>query len=155
MPYYSRPEQVLDHFNEIFRANRELLGLSYVATQDELLIPEFPALEVSMGALAREDHGTRQFLVTFQATFWLYHANYEATHAERNREDMELSTNVVRFLHLLKNRRLENEEGNYGLITGSGFVREEVPGFAITGDRRVVATRLSWVGASIVRYEDS
>lgn len=154
MPYYTRPEELLDHFNNLFESHKEQLGLAYVATQDENLIPEFPAVEIVMGPVSRRVHGTHRFYVIFEATFWIYHANYEETHAQRNRTDMELATHVVEFLHLPANRRLELDT-NYGLITGSGFVRQEVPGFIVADRNRVVATRLSWLGEVIVNYEDS
>lgn len=154
MPYYTRPEEVHDHLINLFQARKEQLGFAFVATQDESLIPEFPALEIAMGPVRRQIHGTHRFLVTFEATLWVYHANYEATYAQRTREDMQLATSVVRFLHLPENRRLELD-GNYGLIGGSGFVTQEVPGFVVADRQRVIATRLSWMGVVEVNYEDS
>lgn len=147
MKHYSRPEEVLNHFYNLFLAQKGMLGLAYIATQDEDIIPEYPALAITVGSLTREDHGTQRFLVTFNASFWIYHANLDATHRQRTLEDMELTTRVVRFLHLPNNRRLDGR-----LITGSGRVTEEVPG--ILGGK-VVATRLAWVGQAQVLYEDS
>lgn len=156
MPYYSRPEELLKHFQSLLETHKGLLGFQSVILQDENLITDYPAVEVSMGPVNRNDHGTQQFELIFTANFWIYHANYEQTHRERAIADMELATNVVKFLHQPKNRRLENEEGNYGLITGSGRVTDEVPGFVITEERRrIIATQLVWAGLSHVLYQDS
>lgn len=155
---YSRPEELLKHFIELFKSNQGLLGLAYIATQEENLIPEYPALQVQMGEVAREDHGTQRFLVTFEASFWIYHANYESTRAVRNVEDMELATKVVHFLHELDNRALRTGgiTGENKLLGGSGRVQREVPGFVFReAGSRIVTTRLMWVGASQVNYEDS
>lgn len=154
MAYYSRPEEVYEHLLNLLETNRELLGLNYVAGSDENLIPEYPAVELVSGPLTRVDHGTQRFLVTFEMTLWIYHADYEETHKQRNITDMKLATNVVQFLHKLENRRLELD-GEYKIIGGSGRVIQEVPGFAISRANRVVGTRLVWQGQSQVNYEDS
>lgn len=156
MAYYSRPEELLRAFVDLFQTHKDLLGFNYVATQDENLIPEYPAIQITMGTVDREDHGTQRFLLTFEATLWIYHANFEATHAARNLEDMELATAVVRFLHQKKNRALNDGEEDK-LIGGSGRIVQEVPGVTIGGatNSRIVTTRLVWQGLSQVNYEDS
>jgi len=154
---YSRPEELLKRFVELLKTNQGLLGIQYVATQDENLMPEYPALQVSMGDLMREDHGTQRFLLTFEASFWIYHANYESTRAIRNIEDMELATGVVRFLHQPNNRALrEGDAGENRLIGGSGRVVREIPGVVLReAGTRIVTTRLLWLGQSQVNYADS
>jgi hypothetical protein len=157
MAYYSRPEELLVEFTDRLNAEKGLLGIRYVATQDENLLPEYPALQVSMGPVVREDHGTQRFLLTFEMSFWIYHANFEATHATRTIEDMELTTNVVRFLHLPENRALYSERDSENkIVGGSGRVSQEIPG-ATTRETgaRVITTRLIWHGQSQVNYADS
>lgn len=152
---YSRPEEVLKDFKERFTAHAGLLGFRYVATQEENLIPEYPAMQISMGGLTREDHGTQRFLLTFEASFWIYHANFESTHATRNIEDMELATAVVRFLHQRELRALNNGTEDK-LIGGSGRVVLEQPGLINREiGARIVTTRLGWMGLSQVNYGDS
>ena len=155
--FYSRPEEVLQDFKDRFEANKGLLGFKYVATQDENLLPEYPALQIAMGRVAREDHGTQRFLVQFEATFWVFHANMESTHQDRNIEDMELATNVVRFLHLPENRALYSvQDAENKLIGGSGMVVGELPGMTLTEKGgSIVTTSLVWNGRSLVNYEDS
>lgn len=158
MAMYSRPEELLKRFVELLKANQGLLGIAYVATQEESLLPEYPALQVSMGDVLREDHGTQRFLVTFEASFWVYHANYESTRAVRNIEDMELATKVVRFLHEPDNRALREGgiAGENKLIGGSGRIVREIPGFVFReAGSRIVTTRLLWAGQSQVNYQDS
>lgn len=157
MAMYSRPEELLKRFVELLKANQGLLGINYVATQEENLIPEYPALQVSVGDVLREDHGTQRFLVTFETSFWIYHANFESSRATRNIEDMELATGVVRFLHQPNNRALrEGDTGENRLIGGSGRVVREIPGVTIReAGARIVTTRLIWLGQSQVNYLDS
>lgn len=158
MAYYSRPEELLKRFVELFKLNQGMLDIKYVATQEESLIPEYPALQISMGDVLREDHGTQRFLLTFEASFWIYHANYESTRAVRNIEDMELATKVVRFLHVSDNRALREGgiAGENKLIGGSGRVVREIPGFVFReAGARIVTTRLMWTGQTQVNYQDS
>lgn len=156
MAYFSRPEELLRTFLELFDANKGLLGLRYVATQEENLISEYPAIDCAMGASTREFHGTQRFLVTWNASFWIYHANFEGTHRRRSIEEMNLCTNVVQFLHLPEQRDLRDETGSERIIMGSGYITNEIPGVTTrnTG-QRVLTTRLVWTGQSIVNFGDS
>src|SRR5574337_1798410 len=124
MSMYSRPEEVLQHFETLFDSQKGLLGLSFGALQDENLITEYPAIEIAIGPVSRQDHGTQQFQVIWTVNFWVYHANFESTHRGRAIEDMEIATNVVRYLHTPENRRLETEDGVPHLLTGSGRVTD-------------------------------
>lgn len=157
MAYFSRPEELLVAFEDLLQANKGLLGFRYVAVQDENLLPEYPAVEIAMGPTFRQDHGTQRFLLTFQAIFWIYHANYEATHSKRTIEDMQLATKVVQFLHLPENRALyDDRDAENKIVGGSGRVVQEIPGATVrpTG-ARVITTRLVWEGQSQVNYADS
>lgn len=155
MAMYSRPEELLKDFRERFEAQKGLLGFVFVATQDENLLPEYPAIQISVGSVTREDHGTQRFLLTFEMSFWIYHANLESTHATRTIEDMELATNVVRYLHQRDVRAL-NDGTEDKLIGGSGRIVQEEPGLTLReSGSRVVTTRLIWNGQSQVNYGDS
>ena len=154
MAYYSRPEEVLKRFREIFTARGESLGIKYIAIQDENLRPEYPALEISAGPLLRDIQTTHKFGVIFEMSFWIYHANFESTHASRTIEDMELATNIVRFLHQPGIRTLEDDSDpgpNKNKII-FGYVVQETPGVIA---RAIVATRLVWRGQSEVSFNDS
>jgi len=157
MAMYSRPEELLEAFRELFVAKGEFLGFAYVATQEENLIPEYPAIDISMGPLLREDHGTQRFLVTFEGSFWIYHASLEGTPTERSIEDMKLATKTVQFLHEFNNRALrETDVSENKLVGGSGRVVQEIPGFVSPApNRSIITTRLIWRGQSQVNYEDS
>lgn len=158
MAYYSRPDEVLKRFRDIFEANKSKLRLNYVAIQDENLRPEYPVLEISTGPVLREIHGTQKYLVTFEVSFWIYHANFESTHANRSVEDMELATDVVRFLHQPDIRTLVDESApgpNQNKII-FGFVSQEVPGIIARSARSgVIVTRLVWIGQTEVNFDDA
>lgn len=158
MAYYSRPEEVLKRFKEIFDANQSRLGFQYIAIQDESLIPEYPCLRIISGPLLREVHGTQKYLLTFEVSFWIHHANYESTHAVRSVEDMEIAARVVRFLHQSDIRVLEDptETGPNKQKIMFGFVTQEIPGTIARPDRSgVVVTRLVWNGQSEVNFDDA
>lgn len=156
MAYFTRPEEVLQAFIELFDANKGLLGIAYVAAQEENLLPEYPAIDVSMGTTLRQDHGTQRFLVLWNMSFWVYHANFEGTHRRRSIEEMQTITNIVQFLHRRENRAL-NDGSEDRLIGGSGIVRQEIPGVTTPyhSSGRVMTTRLLWEGQSQVNYQDS
>lgn len=158
MAYYSRPEEILKRFRSIFEANKSRLEIKYVALQNENLIPEYPALELVQGPMRREIHGTQKFLLTFEVSFWIYHANFESGHAYRSIEDMELTTNVVRFLHEPDMRKLldETEPGPNQSKIIFAHVAQEISGVIARPQRSgIITTRLVWIGQSEVNFNDS
>lgn len=158
MAHYSRPEEVLKHFKTLFQANKDALRIKYVATQDENLKTEYPSLEIAAGPMLREIHGTQKYLVTFEMSFWVYHANMESTHASRTIEDMEIATDIVRFLHKPENRTLldpTNPDLDKKRII-FGWVTQEIPGaIARTERSSIIVTRLVWNGQAEVLFEDA
>jgi len=158
MAYWSRPEEVLKDFETRFRARQEEFGFNFVGLQDENLLTEYPALTINQGPVLREIHGTQKYLVVFEVSFWIYHANYESTHAKRSIEDMELATNIVRYLHSPGVRTLQddaNPDPNPNRII-FGFVSQEIPGrIAREGRSGVIVTRLIWNGEVEVNFNDA
>jgi hypothetical protein len=158
MAYYSRPEEVAQRFEDIFNANKELLGFATVAFNLENLIVEYPAIDLTMPNILRQVHGTKKFFVVFEMSFWIYHANYEQTHAQRSMEDLVLATNVVRFLHQSHIRRLEDPADpgpNKNKLIDS-WVASEIGGRVARQDRSgIITTRLIWQGQTEVNYQDS
>jgi hypothetical protein len=160
MAYYSRPEQFLQRFKDLFEANKSLLGINYVATQDENLLLEYPVLDISTGPVRREIHGTQKYLVTFEMSFWIYHSDFEETHSQRSLTDMKLATGVVQFLHKKGVRTLEDLSdpdpisGNPNKII-FGYVTDELPAIALADRSRVIATRVVWQGQSEVNFDDA
>lgn len=158
MAYYSRPEEILVRFKDIFEANKSRLGFNYIAIQDENLIPEYPCLKIISGPLIREIHGTQKYALLFEVSFWIYHANYESTHAVRSIEDMEIAARVVRFLHQPDIRVLEDltESGPNKQKIMFGYVTQEIPGtIARLEQSGVIVTRLVWNGQSEVNFNDA
>lgn len=147
MAYYSRPEEVVEAFRTLFNAHKEQLGFAYVALNDEVLIPEYPALLITTDQMERVIHAMQQFEVTFNLTFWVYHAQLSDSHQQRTIDDMKLATGVVQFIHM--NRTLS------GRLIFS-FVDSELPGFTATETGpNIITTRLGWNGKSVVNYSDS
>jgi len=149
--YYTRPEEVHKRFIEEFNANGARLGFAYIAVQQENLITEYPALDLSSGPVLRDIQTTHQFGVLFEMSIWVYHAKIESTHARRSIEDMELATRVVNFLHTPNMRVLldPSDPGPNQQKIIFGYVTQELPG--IIGRERggsIMTTRLVWNGQS-------
>lgn len=160
MAYYTRPEQVLTRLKELFETNKALLGISYVATQEERLIPEYPCIQVASEPLIREIHGTYTFQHTFVFVLWVYHANLEVGHATRTIEDMQLATNVVNFLHRPDVRCLRDDARGIGDFAPGedrvihSYVSLETPGMVRPQEGpAVITTRLLWLATAQERFE--
>jgi hypothetical protein len=157
MAYWSRPEEILKDFQTRFKSRADQFGINFIGIQDENLLTEYPALRISQGPVLREIHGTQKYLVTFEISFWIYHANYESTYAQRSIEDMELATDIVRYLHSSEVRVLQddsNPDPNPNRIL-FGFVTQEIPGRVARVRSSVIVTRLVWQGQSEVNYNDA
>jgi hypothetical protein len=158
--YYTRPEQILVRLKELFEMASGLLGLRYIATQEEGLIPEYPAIQIASEPLIREIHGTYTFENTFVFVLWVYHANLEAGHARRTIEDMQLASSIVEFLHRPDVRVLRDEARATGpFAVGDdrlihSYVSLETPGMVLPENGPgVIATRLLWIGMGQERFE--
>lgn len=150
---FYRPEDVLDYLYGVISDNKEALGIVTVGYGTENLVPIYPACILSAGSTLRELHSTRTFLVTYEMNLWIYHADMDASHAVRTKEDLQLVTEIVQLLH-----------SNFQAITPSqpsgqlifSYVHTEEPGIA--QNRRsnaIVATRLVWTGENRVPFAES
>jgi hypothetical protein len=160
MAYYTRPEEVLEGLIELCNMAAPLLGIKYVATQEERLIPEYPCIQVASEPLLREIHGTYTFEHTFVMVFWVYHANLQVSLAKRSIEDMRLATSVVQFLHRPDVRCLRDGAAAIGpYVEGEdriihSYVSLETPGMVAVGEgNAIVTTRLLWLGTAQERFE--
>lgn len=131
--------------------NKAALGIKYVARQDDRLLPEYPAILLTMERpLTREEHATRIFKVTFYIDIWVFHAQLTESRSVRSLADIALATSVRKFVH--SDRTLEGH-----IIFG--FVDGEFPGITArqigVKSLRVMTTRLSWSGQNRVPYEAS
>lgn len=160
MAYFTRPEEVLVRLIDLFNESAALLGIRYVATQEESQIPEYPCIQVASEPLIREVHGTYTFQHTFVFAIWVYHANLEISQAKRTIEDMQLATRVVQFLHRPDVRMLRDDANAIGAF-GTGedrlifsYVSLETPGMVRPGgSTAIVTTRLLWLGEAQERFE--
>lgn len=159
--YYNRPEEILVRLKELFETASGVLGLRYVATQEESMIPEYPCIQIAAEPMLREVHGTYTFENTFVFVLWVYHANLQVGHAKRTIEDMQLATSVVQFLHRPDVRLLRDDasvQGPYGTGVDRlifSYVSLETPGIVRTGPQasdRIITTRLLWMATVQERF---
>jgi hypothetical protein len=162
MAYYTRPEEILERLTDFFKTNSGLLGLKYVATQEESLIPEYPCIQIASEPLLREVHGTYTFEHTFAFVLWVYHANLEVAFARRTIEDMQLATRIVQTLHRPDVRVLrESAKATGDFDAGEdklifSYVSLETPGTIeprTGGGSVIVTTRLLWLAEAQERFE--
>lgn len=137
-----------------------VLGLRYIATQEEGLIPEYPAIQIASEPLIRDVHGTYTFENTFVFVLWVYHANLEVGHARRTIEDMQLASSIVKFMHRPDVRLLRDDASVQG-PSGTGndrlifsYVSLETPGMVLPENGPgVIVTRLLWIATTQERFE--
>lgn len=146
MEPFKRAEEVLNYLVELFQTNKDALGLQFVGYGTQNLIPGYPAIDVTSAATRRVIHTTQYFMVTFDMNIWVYHANLQASHAIRTKEDLELVTKAVNLLH-------SNFTADDKLIFS--MVDEEDPGLTTRPSGVIVTTRLVWSGESRVRFTES
>jgi hypothetical protein len=148
MPHFRTPEELLDYWYEAFQ--REDLGLRYIGYADERLNPEYPCITLGSPALSRDIHATQQFVVFFTFNMWIYHANLNANHRNRSKQDLELVTRVRDFMHddFTCSKFRNGDKG-----TVQSWITDETPG--LTPRERggaVITTRIGWVGRAIVPF---
>jgi hypothetical protein len=134
--YYTRPEEMVDHFFNDIQQNAEVLGLAFVGTYDEKLIPAYPAVVISAGPVEKELHGTATYLVKLRTFFYVMHAQLTLDHRMRNQEDLELATRISEFIE---------RDMTLGGKVIHHWVESEVPGVLsprTTKGDAVVGTRL-------------
>jgi hypothetical protein len=128
---------VLDAYKGNFTAgNQVVMGVYY---GDVNVIREYPAIVVVPMPMLRVPRETGYFLDTFTINVFIYHANITKSKTDRNKEDMQLATQVTRFLHSSPHNRLGG-----GVI--QGWVQREESGRLIGPRGAVVGTRLEWTG---------
>jgi hypothetical protein len=145
--YVSRPEEIVDHFYQDFIANAEPMGIAYVGTYDEKLIPSYPAVVISAGPVEKELHGTSTYAIRLRTFFYVMHATLSLDHRIRNQEDLELATRVVDFIE---------RDMTLGGKVVHGWVESEAPGVMSPRSEKgsaVVGTRLHYSALSERRFK--
>jgi len=148
---YYDPLQVFDALVGMLDDNKATLGLGYIAKLDEELLPQYPAVLVTMEApIRRTWHSTGMFNVEFNVDFWVFHALLSVGKATRSRLDIELATQVRKLIH------------QHYTLSGhiiDSHVTGEYPGRTtrIVGGKAssIVTTRLTWEGRNRVPREAS
>jgi hypothetical protein len=143
----TRPEEAVDLLKEVIDDNAGLLGIEFVATHEERLIPRYPAVVISAGVVTKEVHATHTFNVTLRCIIWVYHANLTETHRERNQHDLELATALIALLE---------DDKTFGNRLIFSFVESETPGVLAARFGRsdaIVGTRLAWESITQQRWD--
>ncbi len=135
---------IIDYLYAKFKAEGNALGLGYVAYPEEEMLPKYPGLMLSSGALNREIHTTHFFRNVITLDIFILHAALSISHRARTREDLLLCRSIVLTLHADRHLGIDGS-GRNNII--DGFVVEEVPG-EILDDRgvAVVGTKITWAG---------
>jgi hypothetical protein len=143
----TRPEEAIAMLKEVIDDNAGLLGIEFVGSYEERLIPRYPAVVISAGIATREVHATHTLNVTLRCILWVYHAVLTETHTERNKQDLELATAVIALI--------ENDKTFDNKVI-FGFVESETPGVLAARLGRsdaIVGTRLAWEGLTQQRWD--
>jgi hypothetical protein len=134
----SRPEELVEYLAEFIVKSK--LPLEHVGMYDEMLIPGYPAVQVQSGQFTKEHHGTHTWLISMRANIYVMHARMTVDRRTRNKQDLELATELVALLEA---------DMSLGGRVITGFVENELPDSLPLGsdkDDSVVSTRLGWFG---------
>jgi hypothetical protein len=148
---YKDSLEIFDYLYKLIDDNKGTLGIKYVAQLDEELLPQYPAVLITLeGPTQREQHATRMFRVEWHCDLWVFHAELTVGKAIRSRQDVELATRV---------RKLVHTKFTFDDHIIFGFIDGEFPGRALrrigAKQTTIVATRLTWMGENRVLYQDS
>lgn len=135
--------EIIDMMVERFQAKAGPLGIQYVGSYNERIIPKYPAILVVPGGKTKTLHGTHTFNVGFTVYLYIYHANFTLTKRERSKADLQLVSRVETELEV----DMGWSDNGSGRRIIQGWVEEEEPGVlqprATKGDA-VICTRLTW-----------
>lgn len=147
MTPFKRPEDAQDYIVQLLKDNSDSLGIKHVGYGTENLTPYYPAVDVTIARTTREVGATQQFKVYFNLNLWVYHANLNASHGVRTKEDLELATGVVTLLH---------QDYTAGGRLIFSWVTDEDPGVIVRGKSvSVVTTRIVWQGEVRLNFRES
>lgn len=138
MALITRPEEAVEMLNDLIELNAGSIGIEFVGKYDESLIPRYPAVIVSAGAVTKEVHASHTFNVTLRCILWVYHAKITLTHAQRSKEDLELATNLS---------ALVESDKKFAERVIFSFIESEAPGLVAPRAGKgepIVGTRLAW-----------
>lgn len=138
-----RPEDVVEFLAGYLEDSS--IPIEYVAKYDDPLMPKYPAVLIMSAPYTKELHATHTWAITLRAEIYVMHADMSSGRATRNKEDLELATEIVAYLE--KDLKLGNR-----LI--HSWVENETPGAMPPRGKgaAVVSTRLTWQGITEARF---
>lgn len=143
---YTRPEEVVDHIEDLLNFAAGTLGLETVAAYDKRLLGKYPAVVIVPGTTQKTYHATHTFNLTFVIALYVYHAKMTESYRTRSQVDLELATAIISVLEADK---------TFGQKLVQGWVESDTPGVmqpSVDKDVLVVGTRLNWSGISQERF---
>lgn len=141
----SRPEHLVEYLAQAIDGSR--LGLKYIAKYDDDLLPEYPAVLIMAGPLAKEIHGTHTFAISLYSEIYLFHGVLTEQRSTRNYNDLVMATNLVTFLE---------QDLTLGDRVIAGWVDSEVPGVNPPRSSRsdaVISTRITYRATQETRFK--
>lgn len=126
--------------------NASSLNIGYIGVDDEMRLPQYPAVVVSAAGRTKELHGTHTFAVTLRVLLWVYHAKLDVGHRQRSDEDLMLVEGIEEVLE---------SDMTFGERIIFGYVEDQQPGVMQPKSAKselVVGTRMTWVAASQKRF---
>lgn len=142
----TRPEHLVEYFAELFE-DQLSPPFNFISKYDEKLIPDYPCLQIQPGPTSKEVKGTHTFLLYLTAHLYVMHDSLTVSRRVRNKEDLELATQVVEFL--------ESDISLGGRVI-DGFISDEAPAVVPPHSPKtpaMVSTRLTWVGKTETRFK--
>lgn len=145
---FTRLDDVVQYWKDIFDENADKLGLNNVMTYDEILITDYPCVLISPSPEQKVVHGTNTFLYTWRVFFYVFHADISVDRMQRNKADVQLAQRISDFI-----------ETDFTLADQVifGYVETKmagaVPAFVTNRGNSVVSTRLTWFAISEGRFK--
>lgn len=148
MALLSTTWEIVDMVAERLEKKSGPLGIKYVGTYGEKLLPSYPAVVVVPGPRAKSLHSTNTFQIAFELNLYVYHANLTLQKRERSKADLKLVAAIEEELEFDYIWRDSNDQQT--LI--HSYVTGEEPGVVEMKNSVVVCTRMTWRAISQRRF---
>lgn len=146
MALATKSSQIAKRIEDLLTANKVALGLEYIDTGEDDLVPTFPAALVGSQRMDREIKASRQYALSFTVDILVLYEKIQS--ASLTREDMEPVAEAVDTL-ITNNRQLKNAAGDAGSeLVIHGFIKSIQYGISKYHEELQQAARLRYEGLS-------
>lgn len=135
--YISTSREARDLCYNALNTSKGDIGIGYVGTDDEQVLPKYPAVVCSAGPRNKTLHATHTWQVELRTIIWVYHANLGVDHRTRSNEDLMLVEAIESLLEL---------DLSFGDTVINGYIENEQPGVFQPQSQKgklVVGTRMT------------